>query len=228
MINVDLSHLKRNNLKKSDKSKGNNLLPTKKENVIGNELLPSKIEVSFELSENQELNSYLILKSQELLGVQLNARLHLGRIFQDVFDKLAGSPHNGLYVQWLGINGFNKMTALRHRNRYKIYNEMKLDHSKYLIATASQKIIDILLTHPEKKSILEMIESNITKEELNTLVLGEKIIPIEKEFNFDLETEYNSFKKKYNKINISKLSNKQKEKFSKLLESFDRLFEEIK
>lgn len=228
MINIDISHLKRNNLKKNDKFKGNNSLPNKKENIIDNELLPNKIEVSFELSDNHELNNYLIFKSQELLGVQLNARLHLGRIFQDVFDKLAGSPHNGLYVQWLGINGFNKMTALRHRNRYKIYKEMKLDHSKYLIATASQKIIDILLTHPEKKSILEIIESNITKEELNTLILGQKIIPIETEFKFDLETEYNNFKKKYNKINISNLSDKQKEKFSKLLESFDKLFEDIK
>lgn len=228
MINVDISHLKRNNLKRDDKFKGNNSLPNKKDNTISNELLPNKIEVSFELSDNHELNNYLILKSQELLGVQLNARLHLGRIFQDVFDELSGSPHNGLYVQWLGINGFNKMTALRHRNRYKIYKEMKLDHSKYLIATASQKIIDILLTHPEKKSILEMIENNMTKEDLNTLVLGQQILSVEKEFNFDLESEYNSFKKKYNKINISKLSDKQKEKFSKLLESFDKLFEEIK
>ena len=228
MINVDISHLKRNNLKKNDKLKGNKSLPNEKNNIISNELLPNKIEVSFDLSENHELNNYLILKSQELLGVQLNARLHLGRIFQDVFNKLAGSPHNGLYVQWLKINGFNKMTALRHRNRYKIYKEMKLDHSKYLIATASQKIIDLLLTHPEKKAILEMIENKLTKEELNTLILGENIISIEKEFNFDLESEYNNFKNKYNKIKLSKLSDKQKEKFAKLLESFSKLFKEIK
>ena len=230
MINVDISHLKRKNLKKVKNSISNKVLP--KENIISNEneLLPSQIEVNFELSDSKELNSYLITKSQELLGVQINARLHLGRIFQDVFHKLSGSPHNGVYVKWLEINGFNKMTALRHKNRYKLYKMMPTDHLKFLIATTSQKIVEAFLSDEEKLNLLISMDMKLNKNELGVIALSSPIheVEVEKEFQFDIINEYSSFKERITSLDISKLDDKQKMKLSKLVEGFNRLLEEIK
>jgi hypothetical protein len=244
MINVDISHLKRGNLKKkrtsptpslvktgkTEKVISNKVLP--KENIVSNEneLLPSQIEVDFELSDSKELNSYLITKSQELLGVQINARLHLGRIFQDVFHKLSGSPHNGVYVKWLEINGFNKMTALRHKNRYKLYKIMPTDHLKFLIATTSQKIVEVFLSDQEKLDLLISMDMKLSKNELSIIALSsnDHNLILEKELQFDIVEEYDVFKERISELDISRLDQKQKIKFSKLVEGFNRLLKEIK
>jgi hypothetical protein len=214
MISVDVSHLKRNNLKNK---------------TVSNKLLLNNIEVDFKLSENTQLNNYLIDKSKELLGVQINARLNLGRIFQEVHDKLAGKPQDGLYVKWLEVNGFNKMTALRHRNRYKLYELMPNDHLKFLIASTSQKIVEAYLNDKEKLDILISMDTKINKSELSVLALSSSVdeIVIEKEMQFDIIEEYGNFKNKINHLDISKLSIKQKEQFAKLVENFNKLLKEI-
>jgi len=246
MIKVDISHLKRNNLKKkgtsstpslvktkeTEKVISNNLLPNENSASNDNLLLPSQIKVELELSENKELNDYLITKSQELLGVQINARLNLGRIFQEVFDKLAGSPQDGVYVKWLEVNGFNKMTALRHRNRFKLYKLMPTDHLKYLISTASQKIVDAFLNDDEKLNILISIDFKINKNELEALAFPVILTPptINKnvQIQFEIKEKYNIFKEKINNLDLSKLDEKQIVKFSKLLEGFEKLLKDIK
>jgi len=239
MIKVDVSHLKRNNLKDLKKKKGkkrgivtkpisNKSLPNKENEITNDVLLPSQIEVEFKLSENNELNSYLITKSQELLGVQINARLHLGRIFQEVFDKLAGSPHDGVYVKWLEINGFNKMTALRHRNRFKLYKMMPTDKLRFLIASTSQKIVEAYLNDPKKLDLLISMSDEIGKKELSVLALGLKNQNIEKDLKINIVEEYDFFKEKIKELDLSRLDEKQKMKFSKLVEEFNRLLKEIK
>ena len=214
MVKVDISHLKRDNLKTKKESKGNNLLP-------------QEIDFTFQLSEDQNLNEYLISKSRELIGIQANARLELGRVFQEVYDKLAGNKYTGLYVKWLEINGYNKMTALRHRNRYELYLEMELDSAKMLIATSPQKIVDSLLTHQDRTGIVNKLNDSMTKEELINVLENKPVLSIEKPLAFNVEMEYKSFQNVYSKIDVTNLSDEQQIELHKLLKKFNKLFKEL-
>lgn len=227
MVKVDISHLKRKNLRQNEKPKSSiQKLDTE---VKGNNLLPQEIDVTFELAEDRHLNDYLILKSKELIGVQANARLELGKIFQEVHDKLAGNKHTGLYVKWLGVNGYNKMTALRHRNRYELYEEMSSDNGKMIAATAPQRLIEAILSHEDRINVINRLNSSMTKEELvEALEEKQPIIDVAEAVDFDVEAEFNSFKKMYNKVDISRLSSKQQNELRKLLEKFNKLFQGIK
>ena len=75
----------------------------------------------FQITGDDEVNSFLKEKSLEVLNLQARTSLTLGKIFSEVELRLAGNRYTGCYVKWLEFNGFNKMTALRHRNRYKLY-----------------------------------------------------------------------------------------------------------
>jgi len=223
MVKVNIGHLKRNNLKPKTEV-------VKKEvtKVKGNKLLPQEVDVTFQIAEDQKLNEYLVSKSKELIGIQANARLELGKIFQEVHDKLAGNKHTGLYVKWLGLNGYNKMTALRHRNRYELYLEMTADNSRVVVATAPQRLIDTLLSHEDKVNIINQLNSSMTKEEL-VAALEEKqpVIDVGEGMDFDVEYEFNSVKKIYNRVDVNNLSKKQKNELKKLLEKFNKLFHNI-
>jgi arsenate reductase-like glutaredoxin family protein len=217
MINVNIGHLKRGNLKPN----------TETTKVKGNKLLPQEINVTFEISEDKQLNEYLISKSKELIGIQANARLELGKIFQEVHDKLSGNKHTGLYVKWLAINGYNKMTALRHRNRYELYMEMKSTNGRTLVATVPQRSVDAVLSHKDRVSIIDLLNGSMTKDELLSILENKTAIDIVEPIDFDVETEFNNFKDTYNKININKLSNKQQTELKKLLDKFNKLFQNL-
>lgn len=224
-MKVNIKHLKRDNLKpKSDKKEEKIEEVTK---VRGNNLLPQEVDVTFEISEDNELNTYLVSKSKELIGIQANARLELGRVFCEVHDKLAGNKHTGLYVKWLGVNGYNKMTALRHRNRYELYTKITSDDGKMIAATAPQKLVDTLLTHTDRVNIINQLNSSITKDELVAMLEEKPSIEIVEPMTFDVEAEFNSFKNVYSRVDVNSLSKKQQGELRKLLEKFNRLFEGV-
>lgn len=223
MVKVNLGHLNRGNLKPKKKEKQQVTKEVTK--VKGNNLLPQEVDVTFEISEDKQLNTYLVSKSKELIGIQANARLELGRVFCEVHDKLAGNKHTGLYVRWLGVNGYNKMTALRHRNRYELYTEVTTDDGKMIAATAPQKLVDTLLTHTDRMNIINQLNGSMTKEELVAMLEAKPSLEVVKPMNFDVEAEFNSFKKVYSKVDVNSLSKKQQGELRKLLEKFNRLFQ---
>lgn len=225
MAKINLGHLKRDNLKpkKEDKKKVTE--------VKGNKLLPQEIDVNFEISEDKNINEYLVLKSKELIGIQANARLDLGRIFQDVHDKLSGNKHTGLYVNWLSVNGYNKMTALRHRNRYELYKEISSDKGKVAVATSSQRIIDSLVKSEERSKIIDSL--NDGEELKQVLEIAESQIVVEEVENEDviLETrfidEYKTLSKRLKKIELVKIEEKDRKKIEKMMEKLNRILEKF-
>lgn len=236
-LKVNIGHLKRDNIKtkvkkNTEKAKKEEVKETSEITVTtsaGNNLLPPDIKFDNIFTENKELNDFLNKKSTELTKIQASARLHLGKIFQDVFDELSGkNQHDGLYVKWLKFNGYNKMTALRHRNRLELYEQMKRDEAKSIIATAPQKLIDMTLKHEKKVEIIDNLNTFMTREQLSNFLEDEenKKLNLEPLHDFNLEENFKKFTEVYSHLDIKTLPQKKQEKLEKLIEQFLKIAEE--
>lgn len=182
--------------------------------------------------EDQDVNYFLKEKTVQIYELQANSSLELGKILTEAFDKLSGNNHyDGLYERWLLNIGFNKMTALRHRKRYELYNEVLEEHSKKLIAVMPIRVLTELISTPEKDEILKAIEINKeikTTDIKNLLVKKDEIYSIE-----DSNDETFIFKEIENlkKLNIKKLdikkAKKLKDELEKILEDVKKILENI-
>lgn len=160
-------------------------------------------------SENIEVNDFLNNKSYELINFLGNGNLFLGKIFYEVKEYLENKKEEEItYMKFLEANGFNRMTALRYRNRYNIFLNIINEKTKKLIALAPQRIIDQL----NKIEIEEINKRNITTLEEIEVFLSEMVIEEKKE---DVEN------KKY--LNFFKTIDKEIEN-----ENIDKAKEEIK
>lgn len=166
---------------KNNKLKNKNDVTNKNEQVTSL-LPPLKLEL-VKYSMDDILNSFLAEKTLKLKTVQANASIILGEIFQEVKEKLGGkNQYDGIYIKWLEDNGFNKMTALRHRNRYELVNSAKTDNGKLTIATLPTRLIQELIKVEDGKKIyvLNEIDEGATKAEIEKII-GEEIIEEKKE-----------------------------------------------
>lgn len=171
-------------------------------------------------SEDKKVNDYLNLKNRDIQKVHTTARLVLGKIFQEVNDKLSGSnQYNGLYIKWLESNGFNRMTALRHRNRYNLYQIVTTDKAKGIIATLKQSDIDFITKSPNKDEVIKKLNTDGSLEITMDKIEEANIIPLE----IDLESEYEKISELTNKVDLKKLSTSKAKRLYKLFNEIEKI-----
>lgn len=180
----------------------------------------------FKLTLDNEVNNFLKEKSLEVLNLQAQTSLALGKIFTEVELKLSGNRYTGCYVKWLELNGYNKMTALRHRNRYKLYSLCSNEFSKETIAKLAYTKIDKICKSSNPKEIIEKLEKNNSTDFLEKLLEEKKSIVLEENdvFDYDINNFVNHFPKKEN---FNKLPLEKQKIVVNLLKKIDKIFKEI-
>lgn len=183
-----------------------------------------ELPLGYELSGTSDLDLYLFIKATEIINITRKSRLELGKTFQEVHERLGGdNQYNGIYTRWLEFYGFNKMTALRHRNRYSLYSEVKSDEAKELVSKITDDWVNKLIKHDNKKSILQTLEKTPTKENL-TLLLSNSVIEKDISLEFDIESEFKEFSKRSIELDLNMLNEKEKEELRKIITKFNKLF----
>ena len=129
-----------------------NLLKERKETQeVQNEIIKnSKYEIVLNFSPFQELSvdnylkNYLIDKSKELINLQVNDAIKMGKILEEVSQELGkkGSPE-GIYGAFLKYNGINPKIALRLRKRYTLFFEAP-EHAKLIVSLLTVREIEEL------------------------------------------------------------------------------------
>ena len=104
---------------------------------IGLDIIKNIVKIN--LCETKEENEFLELKTKELLNVQANASIQLGKIMTEVSQKIT---EDITYCQWLELVGFNRMTALRHRRRYDLFQSVNNNIAKEIVASLSFRDIE--------------------------------------------------------------------------------------
>ena len=132
--------------KKMEKEIGKNNLVSSKQLIIEKDL---KNIIDFnmieELTEDKKLKEFLKEETLNLFNCIAKNTIKLGEILERVANEIGrkGSTNEGLYEKWLIINGYNKTTAWRYRQRFVIYNKVN-ENKKNMIATFPQTIINDL------------------------------------------------------------------------------------
>lgn len=181
------------------------------------------------LTEDKELIDYLKNKSLEMLKIQGNNVILLGKNLTEVFEELGrkGSPE-GLYIKYLEFNGYKKDTALRLRKRYEIFSKCKSEELKQIVSILPIRSMEQL--YREQDFILNELEKNnaeITyKKVLDIINKKDNIIEFkevveEKKYSYNpekIDILYREINDKYDN-----LDKRKKEKIDKLLFEIEKL-----
>ncbi|GLI57703.1 hypothetical protein PM10SUCC1_32170 [Propionigenium maris DSM 9537] len=192
--------------------------------AAGNIVLQAEVIGDFNLTDNEGLNKYLLEKSIELQTLQAKTSLSLGKVFEEVFQKLGGkNQHDGTYVAWLEGNGFNRMTALRHRRRHQMYTLVNSDKGKAFVATLPVKVIDSVYRHNDFSGIISIIDDGITREELEVMLVPTPVIDIPVYNPKETEKVYKSVSKLWRAVSLEKVSDENAESFEKDMKKVERI-----
>ena len=141
MIN-DFNELKRIIVEKDmiKKNENQNLPEIYKKNF----LLFENCNDYIEFTEDKEINDFLNDRIVDYKRLNGCGNLFLGKLFKDTYDYLTdkNTECDTTYTKFLESIGSNKMTALRYRKRYEIFQDCKSDSSKSLMSIINQKLID--------------------------------------------------------------------------------------
>ena len=211
-----------------------NLLKERKDTQeMQNEIIKSpKYEVVLnfnpfhELSIDNYLQNYLINKSKELINLQVNDAIKMGKILEEVSQELGkkGSPE-GVYGNFLRYNGINSKTALRLRKRYTLFFEAP-EHAKIIVSLLTVREIEEL---DKKRELLDKFYPGITLEEAKKLFKGEvKEIENKKEKEEKKGKEITdigiySFLQSTFQDDLTSLPEKKQKQAAKLLEKLEKL-----
>lgn len=211
-----------------------NLLKERKETQeVQNEIIKNpKYEIILNFSPFQELSvdnylkNYLIDKSKELINLQVNDAIKIGKILEEVSQELGkkGSPE-GIYGNFLKYNGINSKTALRLRKRYTLFSEAP-EHAKIIVSLLTVREIEEL---DKKRELLDKFYSGITLEEAKTFFKGEiKEIENKKEKDEENGKEITdigiySFLQTSLQDDLISLPEKKQKQVAKLLEKLEKL-----
>ena len=182
------------------------------------------------LTNDIELIEYLKNKSLEMLKIQGNNIIMLGKNLTEVFEELGrkGSPE-GLYLKYLEFNGYKKDTALRLRKRYELFKKSKSDVVKQIIAILPVRSVEQLYKEQDKilleleqksedltyKKVLDILKKNNESIELKDKIEEE----VSYSFNFErIDSLYRRINNKYDE-----LDEKKKEKIGKLFFEIEKL-----
>ena len=179
-----------------------------------------------ELSIDNYLQNYLIDKSKELINLQVNDAIKMGKILEEVSQELGkkGSPE-GVYGNFLRYNGINSKTALRLRKRYTLFSEAP-EHTKIIVSLLTVREIEEL---DRKRELLDKFYPGITLEEAKKLFKGEvKEIENKKEKDEEQKKEITdigiySFLQTSLQDDLISLPEKKQKQVAKLLEKLEKL-----
>ena len=179
-----------------------------------------------ELSIDNYLQNYLIDKSKELINLQVNDAIKMGKILEEVSQELGkkGSPE-GVYGNFLRYNGINSKTALRLRKRYTLFSEAP-EHAKIIVSLLTVREIEEL---DKKRELLHKFYPSITLEEAKKLFKGEvKEIENKKEKEEENGKEITdigiySFLQTSLQDDLNSLPEKKQKQVAKLLEKLEKL-----
>ena len=179
-----------------------------------------------ELSIDNYLQNYLIDKSKELINLQVNDAIKMGKILEEVSQELGkkGSPE-GVYGNFLRYNGINSKTALRLRKRYTLFSEAP-EHAKIIVSLLTVREIEEL---DKKRELLDKFYPGITLEEAKKLFKGEvKEIENKKEKEEENGKEITdigiySFLQTSLQDDLNSLPEKKQKQVAKLLEKLEKL-----
>ena len=179
-----------------------------------------------ELSIDNYLQNYLIDKSKELINLQVNDAIKMGKILEEVSQELGkkGSPE-GVYGNFLRYNGINSKTALRLRKRYILFFEAP-EHAKVIVSLLTVREIEEL---DRKRELLDKFYPGITLEEAKKFFKGEvKEVENKKEKEEENGKEITdigiySFLQTSLQDDLTSLSEKKQRKAAKLLEKLEKL-----
>lgn len=179
-----------------------------------------------ELSIDNYLQNYLIDKSKELINLQVNDAIKMGKILEEVSQELGkkGSPE-GVYGNFLRYNGINSKTALRLRKRYTLFSEAP-EHAKIIVSLLTVREIEEL---DKKRELLDKFYPSITLEEAKKLFKGEvKEIENKKKKEEENGKEITdigiySFLQTSLQDDLNSLPEKKQKQVAKLLEKLEKL-----
>ena len=179
-----------------------------------------------ELSVDNDLQNYLIDKSKELINLQVNDAIKIGKILEEVSQELGkkGSPE-GVYGNFLRYNGINSKTALRLRKRYTLFSEAP-EHAKIIVSLLTVREIEEL---DRKRELLDKFYPGITLEEAKKFFKGEvKEIENKKEKDEEQKKEITdigiySFLQTSLQDDLTSLPEKKQKQAIKLLEKLEKL-----
>ena len=179
-----------------------------------------------ELSIDNYLQNYLIDKSKELINLQVNDAIKIGKILEEVSQELGkkGSPE-GIYGDFLKYNGINSKTALRLRKRYSLFFEAP-EHAKLIVSLLTVREIEEL---DKKRELLDKFYPGITLEEAKKFFKGE-VKEVENRKGKDVEKEREitdigiySFLQTSLQDDLTSLPEKKQKQVAKLLEKLEKL-----
>ena len=179
-----------------------------------------------ELSIDNYLQNYLIDKSKELINLQVNDAIKMGKILEEVSQELGkkGSPE-GVYGNFLRYNGINSKTALRLRKRYILFFEAP-EHAKVIVSLLTVREIEEL---DRKRELLDKFYPGITLEEAKKFFKGE-VKEVENRKGKDVEKEREitdigiySFLQTSLQDDLTSLPEKKQKQAVKLLEKLEKL-----
>ena len=211
-----------------------NLLKERKETQeVQNEIIKNpKYEIVLNFSPFQELSvdnylkNYLIDKSKELINLQVNDAIKMGKILEEVSQELGkkGSPE-GVYGNFLRYNGINSKTALRLRKRYTLFFEAP-EHAKIIVSLLTVREIEEL---DRKRELLDKFYPGITLEEAKKFFNGE-LTEIENKTEKEEEKGKQitdrgiySFLQSTFQDDLTSLPDKKQKQAAKLLEKLEKL-----
>ncbi|MCL4593395.1 hypothetical protein [Fusobacterium nucleatum] len=179
-----------------------------------------------ELSIDNYLQNYLIDKSKELINLQVNDAIKMGKILEEVSQELGkkGSPE-GVYGNFLRYNGINSKTALRLRKRYILFSEAP-EYTKIIVSLLTVREIEEL---DKKRELLDKFYPGITLEEAKKLFKKEvKEIENKKEKEEEKGKEITdigiySFLQSTFQDDLTSLPEKKQKQAAKLLEKLEKL-----
>lgn len=215
--------------RKIDSDNKNNLVVEQKNLLITPEKGDLQ-ELSYfdKLTDKEEIRELLKENSIKILKINAKASLELGELFSNLEKELSkkGSPE-GVYTKFLEFNGYNRMTALRHRYRYELYTETRNEKSKRLIAALSTVYIEKVYRY--KTEIKEFLEEGLSLQDLKDL-LESKYIESKKDKDKrseELERATLRINRIFSQFKRIKVMNESKEeRLNKLLEELENLLKE--
>ncbi|PMC70218.1 hypothetical protein CJ209_02860 [Fusobacterium nucleatum] len=179
-----------------------------------------------ELNIDNYLQNYLIDKSKELINLQVNDAIKMGKILEEVSQELGkkGSSE-GVYGNFLRYNGINSKTALRLRKRYTLFFEVP-EYAKIIVSLLTVREIEKL---DRKRELLDKFYPGITLEEAKKLFKEEvKEIENKKEKEEEKGKEITdigiySFLQSTFQDDLTSLPEKKQKQAAKLLEKLEKL-----
>lgn len=187
------------------------------ENPIKKDFI-KKMECKIMFTDEIKLNDFLRAKVVEVTGLQLSTSLELGKLFQEVSDRI-GRNGNGLYCRWLEAVNFNRMTANRHRQRYKLYRIMKTDVGREAVAKLRfDTIAKICNLKDESKMRARVLRTlNRGEEPFEILEAGEEEVEVKRKFslNLILDLEFLDSAKEEELNYATKILNKKEKEIKK-------------